>query len=281
MKCLANHQATGRIVERQLVRSCKSACRGRHVQCLRQALPQTRIIGIDRQRIAEIFRSRRMHQIEWLAIVGGVLLQNPRSYFAAPIAERNPIQLVLDRRGALVGSRNLRRCRCVGRFSRLVAIHRGIRAGRSGRARIGLLRCVFSAGVLGWRWCYRVLRAEKLHAQQNCGKHNGKHQQGTGVLLPALLVRIFIFGQETSCCFDFRNAYSVQSSANASTTMPTRSECWIFCHLDRSAPIRGSTCQDSSRRLRVYLSYPVFSSACRAARLAWQNHRSNPGNEKR
>ena len=59
-----------------------------------------------------------------------------------------------------------------------------------------------------------MLRPEKLHTQQNCRKHNAKHQQGIRILLPALLVRIFIFGQETSCCVQFPHC---NFSANAST----------------------------------------------------------------
>src|ERR1035437_6889880 len=113
---------------------------------------------------------------------------------------------------------------------------------------------------MGWSRGCRGLRLEKLHAQQNCRQHNGKPQQGIRILLSALLVRILIVGQETSCCVQFPHCYF---SANASTTRSGL--LWMLDFLlSRSfLDVTGVDVPGRFAQMRVYLSYPFLSPTCR------------------
>ena len=55
------------------------------------------IVGVERQRIAELLGRLCVDEVERLAVGILVLLQNPARNLRAAIGERNPVELVLDR----------------------------------------------------------------------------------------------------------------------------------------------------------------------------------------
>ena len=66
---------------------------------------QTRVVGPDRKRKTKLGGSAFVHQVERLAGVVFVFLQDPGNNLSATIGKRNAVQLVLDN-GGVLGSRS-------------------------------------------------------------------------------------------------------------------------------------------------------------------------------
>ena len=150
-------------------------CRG-HIQSIAQRTGHGRVVGIQRQRVAEELRSARMHQIQRMAGVIRVALQNPRGHIPALVGKRDAIELIFDNRRRDAG-RLHRRCvagLCGAGARRCRVVHAGnrVRGGSDARrsARRLRLRIVSPAPVL----------EPEQHTQ-----HHNHHQHERAAILAA------------------------------------------------------------------------------------------------
>ena len=99
---LFHFQAVVGIGKAERGRSIHRARGGWYIQRLRQLVAQICVVGPQRERIPGLGRGLRVDQVQRLAGIVFVFLQNPGGDLAAAIGKRNPVQLVLDHSGRFI-----------------------------------------------------------------------------------------------------------------------------------------------------------------------------------
>lgn len=164
-----------------------------HIERVGQGRVQRGVRGVERERVAELLRRLLVDEVERLAVVVLVVLENPACDLAALVREGDAVEFVLDHggRGGLCldgGDGGLCRSGGCGRLS-------GSSRGRGGGRRCSVgsrLRCGLRGRVRGGRRGFLrrgLLRGEELHSEKD-GEHGEHHHHERFVIAAALLTGV-------------------------------------------------------------------------------------------
>jgi hypothetical protein len=108
-ECLRDLQAARRVgVGERAGNAERGRGAGRYKECRGELAGERGLVGVERERQAELRGGFLVHQVKRLPVRAVPLLQNPRGDLGAAVGKGDPIQVVLDHDGACSGG--LYRC---------------------------------------------------------------------------------------------------------------------------------------------------------------------------